>query len=481
MSRNTTLVRLTPVDRGTPPHRRTAFAVFAFALAVGTLVHEWNSTFTPWVAIPASVAALAVLVRPASPVRLMVLMATLVAECVRQLPDPVNHQVLLGVLGAALGVWWLGLLARSPDVARDPAQLYDRIAPFLRLGFILMWAMAALAKVNAGFLDTASTCAVWIVESIPLVEVPPALVPAVVAGTLLVEISLPVLLTFHRTRPFAIAVALPFHALSALAGHSWFSGLAWAFYALFLPPAVLARATVVARTLLPPWARRAVDAAAAHPWRAVAAGAVAFVVGHYVVVPALGPFAGGARNWGAILVCLGWMAFTSLVLLRLRRSWFPGAVRPRASLAVRHAVLIAGLVALVLNGLSPYAGLKTTAAFTMFSNLRTEPGHWNPLLVPESVRVVDWLDGGDVRFLRTDDPAMQAEIADDETGHIVLLGARRIAAQYPDATVEYTVDGVPRTAAPVASDPVLGQPLSLAQEWFAATRSYGTAERTCLH
>jgi hypothetical protein len=481
MSRNAMLVRLMPTEHGVPPHRRSAFAVFAFALAVGALVHEWNSTFTAWVAIPVTVAALAVLVRPASPVRLMLLVATLVAECIRQLPDPVNHQVLLGILGAALGLWWLALLARSPDVALDPAQLYDRIAPFLRSGFILMWALAALAKLNVGFMDTASTCAVWILESIPLVAVPPAVVPAVIVGTLAVELSLPVLLAFHRTRPFALLVALPFHALSALAGHSWFSGLAWAFYALFLPPAVLARATLVARTLLPPWLRRAVDATSARPWPVILAGAVAFVVGHYVLVPALGAFAGGARNWGAILVCLGWMAFTSVVLWRLRGAWFPNAPRPRARLAVRDYVLVAGLLVLVLNGASPYLGLKTTAAFTMFSNLRTEPGHWNPLLVPEAARVFGWLGGGDVRFVRTDDPAMQAEIADDETEHIVLMGARRIAAQYPDATVDYTVDGVPRTAAPVASDPVLGRPLSLAEEWFGATRSYGTAERTCLH
>ncbi|MDF2978937.1 MAG: hypothetical protein K0S40_3665 [Actinomycetospora sp.] len=213
------------------------------------------------------VAALAVLLRPPSPVRLVVLMAAMVVEYVRQLPDPVNHQVLLGVLGVALAVWWLGLLARRPDVARDPAQLYDRIAPFLRVAFILMWLVAALAKVNAGFLDTASSCAVWIVESIPVVQVPTPLVPVVIAGTLAAELSLPLLLLFHRTRPLALAVALPFHALSALAGHSWFSGLAWAFYALFLPPVVMARGIVVARRLLAAVAatrggRRAVPAVA---------------------------------------------------------------------------------------------------------------------------------------------------------------------------------------------------------------------------
>jgi hypothetical protein len=474
------LVRLTASERPGPPHRRSAFTVFAFALAVGVVVHEWNSTWDPRVAVPATAAALAVMLKPASPVRLVVLMAAMVVEYVRQLPDPVNHQVLLGVLGVALAVWWLGLLARRPDVARDPAQLYDRIAPFLRLAFILMWIVAALAKVNAGFLDTGSSCAVWIVESIPVVQVPPLLVPVVIAGTLAVELSLPLLLLFHRTRPLALAVALPFHALSALAGHSWFSGLAWAFYALFLPPVVMARGIIVARRLLPPWLRRGVDGARHRPWLTLGLGTAAFVIGHDVLVPALGPFAGGARHWGAVLVCLAWMAFTAVVLWRLRRSWFPGVPRPRARLGVRSPVLVLGLVVLLFNAAGPYVGLKTDAAFTMFSNLRTEPGHWNPLLVPESARVFGWLDGGDVRFVGTDDPAMATEIEEEESEHIVLVGARRIAASYPGATVTYTLDGVPRTAAPVASDPVLGRPLSFAEDWYGAARPY-TADGACQH
>lgn len=480
MSQNLQLVRLSVTEPAGPPHRRSAFAVFAFAVAAGTLIHEWNSTFTPWVAVPAVVAALAVLLRPDSVGRLVLLLATLVAECVRQLPDPVNHQILLGILGTALGVWWLVLLARSPELARDPARLYDRMAPFLRTAFILMWVVAALAKVNTGFLDTTATCAVWILESIPLVAVPQAVVPAVIAGTLAVEFALPVLLAFHRTRPLALAVALPFHAVSALAGHSWFSGFAWAFYALFLPPAVLARGMYLAGRLLPEPVRTWGRWARARPGLAVALGTVAFVVGHYVVVPLLGPLGGGARHWGAVVMCLGWMGFTAVVLWRLRRSWWLGAWRPRARLLVTSPVLALGLVVLVLNGATPYLGLKTDAAFTMFSNLRTEPGHWNPLLVPESARVLGWLDGGDVRFRDTDDDAMRAVIEDEKADHIVLMGARRLAEQFPEATVEYTLDGVPRTATPVSADPVLGRPLSFAERWFGAARPY-TEGGTCQH
>jgi hypothetical protein len=61
----------------------------------------------------------------------------------------------------------------------------------------------------------------------------------------------------------------------------------------------------------------------------------------------------------------------------------PAAGRVRALTPVY--VVVAAV--LVVNAASPYVGLKTEATFAMFSNLQTEPGHWNHLLVPEAVRV----------------------------------------------------------------------------------------------
>jgi hypothetical protein len=173
------------------------------------------------------------------------------------------------------------------------------------------------------------------------------------------------------------------------------------------------------------------------------------------------------------------MGFTGWILYRLRGRWLraPG---PRATLRIRGPILWLGIAALVLNAATPYLGVKTRAAFTMFSNLRTEPGHWNHLVVPESARVFDWLDGGDVRFLETDDARLARLIADREAEHTLVLGARRLVAEFPDATVRYTLDGVERVAAPVRADPVLGTPLTAVQDWYAAIRPYA-AGGTCQH
>ena len=61
---------------------------------------------------------------------------------------------------------------------------------------------------------------------------------------------------------------------------------------------------------------------------------------------------------------------------------------------------------LALNGTLPYAGVRNTLAFSMFSNLRTEPEHANHLFLPSapSRSVV----GNRVRILETTDSVLRA-------------------------------------------------------------------------
>lgn len=469
-----------------PAFTGVAFAVFAAAFAVGTLVHEFQSTIVWWVAIPTAAAAFWLLLGPARPGRLMLVLGLLAVECVVSLPSPSNHQVAMGILGVTLVPWWLLLRLRDPAAAADPAEVLRRTGPFLRVSFVLLWAFAALAKVNSGFLDVLSSCSVWVLESIPLVEVPHGLHPPVIVATIAVEATVPLLLLFHRTRPYAVVLAFGFHLVSAFAGHSSFSGFAWSMYALFLPPAALARAAVLAR--------RGVSGARARlASRAVLAGRSAlavrivrpvdrpvlllaalvgtWVLGRYLLLGLLPDgVQGGARHWGAVALCVLFMCATGAVLLRVRPHWLP-ARGPRAVMRVHSGVMLLGLALLVFTAAMPYLGLKTRAAFTMFSNVRTEPGHWNHLLVPEQVRVFGWQDGR-VTILDTDDPRLATKIAENDGDDVPVLGARVIVDEFPDATVRYRLDGAERVAAPVATDPVLGRPLSPAQSWFGAVRPY---------
>lgn len=446
-----------------------AFAAWSAAFAVGALIHLWQGwSFGPLTAV----AAFAVLLRPASPARLMGLLGLLLAEVVASMPDVSNHQIPVAVLGLTVIPWWLVLRWRSPAAANDPALLYAQVAPYLRVAFVVTWLVAALSKLNSGFFDPAGTCSVWILESIPGVSVPPLLAPAVIGGAVAVELAIPLLLLAPRTRPLAVLLGLGFHLVSAFAGHSTYSGFAWSFYLLFLPPTTIARAVVLARKAVPQRVR-AVLAATAHAWPTLLVLGVAWWLGHTLMPESL---QSPARNWGAALVCTAWMCWCGWLLFRIRRHWLhaPG---PRLSMRVHNPLMLVGIALLVSTAAMPYLGLKSQAALTMFSNLRTEPGHWNHLLVPEAVRIFGWQDG-EVRYLGSDDPALDAKIAANGRDHTVLLDLRLLVDEFPNATVRYTLDGIQRVAAPLATDPVLGAPTSATQEWFAAMRPYTDGD-TC--
>jgi hypothetical protein len=104
----------------------------------------------------------------------------------------------------------------------------------------------------------------------------------------------------------------------------------------------------------------------------------------------------------------------------------------------------------------------------MFSNLQTEPGRWNHVVLPEAMRVFG-LQDGIVRFDKVSDPALAAQlelytgpkrtgsgaVTGDALG-VPLLAAQRLASYFPDATITYEYDGKTYAAARVSSDPILG-------------------------
>ncbi|MGD9528171.1 hypothetical protein [Pseudonocardia sp.] len=460
-----------------------AFAAWSAAFALGTLIHAWQGTQAAVVSGPVgvltAVAAVAVLLRPTAPGRLMLLLAALLVEIVADLPDLVNHLVVVGVLGVTLIPWWLVLRLRSPEIAQDPAELYARVGPYLRLAFITTFAFAALAKLNTGFLDVAGTCAVWILESIPLVHLPAVLHAPAIYGTIALELSIPLLLLFHRTRPAAIVLGFGFHLVSAFAGHASFSGFAWSFYLLFLPPAMIAAATQRARAALPDavvrgWVRRQARTAST-----LVVVAVAWAAGTLAIAALPAGLQWRAHWMTAAVVCTAWMGVCGWLLWTLRREWLP-APGPKASLRVTQPLMLLGVGLLVLTALMPYVGLKTRAALTMFSNVRTEPGQWNHLVLPEAMRVFDWQDGV-VEFLGSDEPELDAAVEDySRDRRLPLLEVRRLVEAHPGADVRYRIDGVERLASPVSADPVIGVPLSPEQEWFGAMRPYTDGPR-CQH
>src|SRR5687768_6708168 len=101
-ARGRTAAPVPPQTPAGPSPTGTAFAAWAAAFAVGALIHSWQGVqfnlSIGLVGTAVAVTSVAVLLRPAAPARLMLLLAALLAEVVLDLPDLVNHLVVVGVL-----------------------------------------------------------------------------------------------------------------------------------------------------------------------------------------------------------------------------------------------------------------------------------------------------------------------------------------------------------------------------------------------
>ncbi len=272
--------------------------------------------------------------------------------------------------------------------------LLERFAPVLRASVIIIYLFAVLHKLNWDFLNPAISCgtAMWhdLTSRLQFIPDYPWAPLASIWATLAIELALPLLLMFRKTRPYALALGLPFHLMLGMIGHRKFSAFIFACYFLFTEEKfteALNKRVRALRRWLEQWQRR-------HPAltpRRVGWSAFSVLI------------AGIAAGFGIELLDLkrmeksSWLSWSLFVMavyvLILFQQKFMRL--PAASLALHwsHPGLLWLLPALlVFNGMNPYLGLKTHVVFSMYSNLRTEAGEWNHLFMPQWLKVAKFQD-----------------------------------------------------------------------------------------
>ncbi len=421
---------------------RWRLGLFSALLALSLVFHQlwWNGFEVPSLHFAVVLAAFWVLVRPTSVARLLTMLALEVVAVWLDMPGAGSHTLLVAVCGASVLLYAAGATASARRLP-GAAAFFERIAPFLRVSLVVLYAAAALAKMNSGYVDAAVSCAAAMVPSVvwfdpSLVDASWLFVPAM-WGSVLIEAALPVLLVLPRTRVAGLVLGTAFHLVLALAGNVPFSSLALAFYVAFLPPGLATgmRAVVLARR--PPWAGTWIGPAA------FATLAGLWTLGG-VVTASEPSSATTAVAWGTRLVFVAVVLAAAALALLARRAGGRRGRPTRLGLRLAHPAFTAGVALLVLNAMAPYLGLKTESAFTMFSNLQTEAGSWNHAFIPEAVRVFAYQDKL-VRVTASDDPALLRR-----TSHgtrIVRFELERHLRRNPGVHATWTDgSGAPRTA-----------------------------------
>jgi hypothetical protein len=198
-------------------------------------------------------------------------------------------------------------------------------------------------------------------------------------GTLVVETAIPLLLVFRRTRYAGIALALGFHYVLG-AGYARFSAMLVAMLALFVGADLIDPVRKVWRRWVPP--RRA--GCLYRVGIALVAAAYLLLVGTRLdaTTPAITLHA----------VTQAWFVYGALVVIVFAAAL---GVARRTGAADAHPwrfptwglAVVPALMA--LNGFTPHLGLKNTQAFAMYSNLRTEGGVSNHLLLPTTLQLFE--------------------------------------------------------------------------------------------
>lgn len=344
-----------------------------------------------------------------------------------ELPVTGNHWVLVGIVAAAV----LASLAM-----RDPWAWFSVTGRWLLLGF---YSFAAFAKLNTGFLDSSVSCGVFYANQslasfgLPTFEGDSLMGTLAIAGPVMTELSVPLLLAFTRTRRTGVLLALVFHSVISLDFDQHFYDFTAALImllCLFLPEATTsdleARASRPSRT------------------RLVAIAIVAIVVVASLLPPVL-PAVVVVRllGFGA------WVPVAAWLIWRVARHGLGPTPLPMRLRGAAAWVLVAIVIA---NGLTPYLEIKTSLGFNMYANLRTVAGETNHLVVRRTLHLSHAQDDL-LEVVESDDPDLR-QYAED--GYLVpernLLD---YLAAHPDVSVvvrdkdgERTLDGSDGVAAP---------------------------------
>ena len=352
-------------------------------------------------------------------------------------PYLTNHSVMCSLASVTLLVTFAIAQGRNlrnridQTTEQSSGAWYELFSPLLRAQLIIVYFMAAFHKLNTGWFDPETSCAVlfWhhLIGMIPGLQRLESLGPYMPTFVIVVEFLLPVLLWVPRWRTFGVIVGLLFHLPLGVIGFFRFSCIVTALYTLFLPDRLLHVGCKEVRALMKASPRLS-DCLARFNlmtlrWTFAVVIVCAMVVG-WLLLPnsasnaslrILREFTGGPPPSLRFLLARAiWFGATFLVLIAILRLVCKSKTMFTAKLSGSSRVVprwlwVLPLVALV-NGLLPYVGWKTEGSFSMFSNLRTggfPSNHLvikNPLeLLPELSQPVEIISSSDPELVRLGD------------------------------------------------------------------------------
>jgi hypothetical protein len=375
--------------------------VFAFLWGLAIIIHTtafaYNVLSTPVTWVMIALATILVLNPKSLPV-LLALCFVQIIEFSVGMPRVSNHWLITTLMSLNIIICLLYALSRKRGINRE--ALFDTIAVAGRLLVIIVFWVATFHKLNSDFLNPVVSCAVSLYQSIADLYYLPQnelISWLTIYGTYLIEFFLPVLLIIPRTRNWGIVLGMLFHLVLGMRQIYDFAAMLYALYFLFVSKDFMA----------------------------------SFMKAHAHILSRLKPYAwlGKLLLFLLLLIPARWIFTSQLTAEYFAPLWILAASvaiylavmsfrqeRPQQEAVFAHLpsarlsffmILLIGLV----NGFSPYIGLKTNLSFDMYSNLRLENSYSNHLLIPASWQLFPFTrDFAEV--LESNDPFLERYVAE---------------------------------------------------------------------
>lgn len=470
-----------------------AFAIFAFLWAAATLFHSMSirDNHDGVLEYALSFAAVVVLLRPSSVVRFAALLGVQLLLVAKQMPGATNHWLFTAFVNLTILFALVRLLALHRGRVSGSA-LFRSFAPAVRIELLILYFFAVFHKLNTAFLNPEVSCAVnhyrSVVSRFSFLPIAPWAQYAAIYGTFVVEAGIPILLVFRRTRILGVALGMLFHFTLAInPNHRFynFSAMVLAVYFLFIPYDFVGGARrVLADTSVGRWfASHADPAGVRGALRAVGIGLAGALIVGYLVGFDLGDYSSLSERVGGVFRSV-WVLYgvaTIVIFLLVARAHdVVGAVRGLDSLRIGKPVMALFPALVLLNGLSPYIGLKTESSFSMFSNLTTEDRYSNHLFMPTIMRLNPYADD-----LVTIEASSQPDVRRRVNSGFAMTYFElvRYTSRTPNMSVTYVRDGERRVVPRVGDDPQLSRDFPYLDRKLLKFRSVDTnpAGTRCTH
>lgn len=391
------------------------FSIFSVVWAIATLFHMAQSRIyaVQFQYVLLTLAALALIAKPSSVVRLLVLIGVQLYEVFFKLPDVSNHWIFTTFVNLTILQALLFLVVKNKSLRVDKEELLRAFAPAIRIELLLLYFFVVLHKLNWDFFSTEASCAAVLYKAQHLDALVTTSNPILLFNiylTIFIEALIPLFLIFRKTRNIGVLIGLCFHCIIAFNSYNGFydfSAMVFAVYFLFTN-------TTFSNTLLSVSEKALALKATIKKQFADFSFQNVLLIGVLIVASllAIKVFATIFQDhfqvlWGAYSI-----SFILLFLLSFTNKT-PQAQGVRNSFRLPSVVFLLFPVAVFLNGMSPYLGLKTETSFAMFSNLRTEGGVTNHFFIPISAQVFNFQKDM-VEVVSSSDPGLQKLAAENK-------------------------------------------------------------------